>query len=195
MSLYKVSPYCNSFITVSCDHVCPSPPSVPPPTVTITGSPIDEGFHTGSLQTFTGRAEFDPAVDSFLNVVGMWAKTAPSSDLTADGRVTVGEVVMVGGDPMVFVSNLTINTTNDMLDNGNYTFSLTISSTQPNTVGTNVSVGRTIIVTSKSCDPHRVCADCVLPCRLPSSDCHGLPWDGGHSHGWGQLHSGVQYYP
>ncbi len=137
---------------------------------------------------------FDRAVDSFLNVVGIWAKTDPSSDLSTDGRVTVGEVVMVGGNPIAFVSDLTINTTDDQLDNGTYTFSLTISSTQPNTVGTTVSEGRTIMVTSKSCDPHRMRAECALPCRLPSSDCHGLPWDGGRPHGWGQLHSGVQYY-
>ncbi len=173
----------------------PLPPSVRPPTVSITGSPIDEGFHTGTLQIFTGRAVFNPAVDSFLNVVGMWAKTAPSSDLSADGRVTVGEVVMVGGDPMVFVSNLTINTINGGLDNGTYTLTLNISSTQPNTLGTTVSEERTIMVTSKSCDPHRVCAECDLPHRLPSSDCYGLPCDSRHTHSWGQLHSGVQYFP
>ncbi len=160
----------------------PSPPSVPHPTVTITGSPIDSGFHAGVLLTFTGRAEFDRAVNSHLNVAVMWTKTAPPSDLSADGRVTAGEVVMVGGDPMVFESNLTINTISDRLDNGTYTLSLNISSTQPNTLGTTVSEGRTIMVTSKSCDPHRVCAECVLPCRIPvtiSPMTGGIPTAGG----------------
>ncbi len=81
---------------------------VPPPTLTITGTPVDEGFHTGLPLTFTGRAQFSPAVDTPLDVTVVWTKTT-SSDLTADDRVTLTEAVMVGVSPMVFESTLSVN--------------------------------------------------------------------------------------
>ena len=131
-----------------------SPPTllVPPPMITITGFPLDEGFHTGLMLTFTTRAEFNLAVNSSLNVDALWSKSAPSSDLKADERVSIGEAVMVGVNPMVFESNLTIFPLR-MSDVGTYTVSLTISSTQPFTVGTTASGQRTISqVLGKSCD-------------------------------------------
>ena len=133
--------------------MCAPPTSVPSPAVTITGSPINVGFHTGVLVTFTGRAEFNPAVDTPLTVEGVWSKTDPPSDLSAEDRVTIGAVNMVGGSPMVFESNLTIDALEqEKGDSGTYTLSLNISSTQPNTLGTNTSQQRTIVVTSRSCD-------------------------------------------
>lgn len=104
------------------------------------------------LLTFTGRAEFNPAVDTPLNVIGVWSKTNPSSDLSSDSRVTIGEVMMVGGNPMVFESDVIIDTLDTNQDNGTYTLSLNISSTQPNTLGTSTSLSRTIVVTGRSCD-------------------------------------------
>ena len=123
----------------------PSPP-VPPPTLTITGSPVDEGFHTGLNLTFTGRAEFNPAVDTPLDVRGVWSKTNPSSDLTADDRVTImdPELVRQGGpgSGVVYESTLTVDTLDvPRGDSGDYTLSLDISSVPFNT-GTNISTTR-----------------------------------------------------
>ena len=132
--------------------MCAPPTSVPSPAVTITGSPINVGFHTGVLVTFTGRAEFNPAVDTPLTVEGVWSKTDPPSDLSADERVTIGAVVMVGGNPMVFESNLTINRLKEDEDSGTYTIFFNISTTQPNIVGIAISEQRRIMVTSRSCD-------------------------------------------
>ena len=112
----------------------PAHSPVPPPTVTITGSPLDERFHVGLALTFTGRAEFNPAVNSPLpNVEPLWLKTAPSSNLTTDERVSISEAMMVGVDPTVLESNLTISPLR-VGDVGTYTLSFTISSTS--TVGT-----------------------------------------------------------
>ena len=102
------------------------------------------------MLTFTGRAEFDPAVDSALNVDAMWTKTTPTSDLTADDRVTSGEAVMVGMNPMVFESNLTIDTLDrERNDSGTYTFFVNVTSASP-VVGTTASESRSIEVLSKS---------------------------------------------
>ena len=123
----------------------PSPP-VPPPTLTITGSPVDEGFHDGLNLTFTARAEFNPAVDTPLLVRGVWSKTNPFSDLTADDRVTImdQEVVESGSD--VYESTLTVDTLDVARgDSGDYTLSLDISSV-PFTTGTNISTTRSITV-------------------------------------------------
>ena len=80
----------------------------------------------------------------------MWTKTAPTSDLSADPRVSIGDLMMVSMDPMVFVSNLTIDTLDQRTDTGTYTFSLVISSPgHPFLVGTMATESRTISVQSK----------------------------------------------
>ena len=129
---------------------CAPPPPVPSPTVTITGSPFDEGFHTGLLLTFTGRAEFHPAVNTQLDVDEMWTKTAPTSDLSADPHVSISDLMIVSMDPIVFVSNLTINTLDQRTDSGTYTLSLVISSPRhPFVVGTMATESHTITVLSE----------------------------------------------
>ena len=129
----------------------PSHPTVPSPTLTITGSPLDDGFHTGLVLTFTGRVEFHPDVNSPLNVDAVWSRTGPSSDLIADMRVSIGQAVMVGTDPMVFESNLTINTLDrDRNDSGTYNFFVNVTSSEAPVVGTTTSTERTITVLGKS---------------------------------------------
>ena len=130
-------------------HLTPhtSPPSVPPPTLVITGTPVDVGFHSGLNLTFTGRAVFDPAVNTPLVVNGVWSKTMPSSDLTADGRVGVLEPMLFQEGPAVYVSSLTVDSLDVARnDSGDYTLSLTISSSQPFTTGTSITTTRTITV-------------------------------------------------
>ena len=132
-----------------------SPPSVPPPTLVITGAPVDVGFYSGLNLTFTGRAEFDPAVDTPLVVNGVWSKTMPSSDLTADGRVGVLEPMPLQEGPAVYVSSLTVDSLDaSRNDSGNYTLSLTISSSQPFTTGTSITTTRTITVSRTYAGSH-----------------------------------------
>lgn len=116
---------------------------VPPPTVTITVSSMEEGYHTGLSVTFTGRAEFGPAVDTPLNIRGTWSKSNRMRffNLTASSRVRIVEPQLVHGRPgsghgMVFESTLTVESLGvGREDSGNYTLSLEISS-QSFTTGT-----------------------------------------------------------
>ena len=121
--------------------------SVPTPSLIIIGSPVDEGFHTGLLLTLTGRAEFNPAVDTPLTVNGMWTKINPSSNLTADSRVSIKDPRQAQERPtMVYETSLTVNVL-DMGrgDSGDYTVRLDISSLSF-TTGTTVSRTRNIVV-------------------------------------------------
>lgn len=122
--------------------------TVPPPLVTIIGSPLDESFHAGIDLTLTGRSQFSPAVITPINVEAVWIKTGPSSVLSADGRVSIGEAVMVGVNPMVFESNLTITSLMES-DSGTYTLFLNFSSTEPFTIGATISEERNITVLGK----------------------------------------------
>ena len=128
------------------------PPTVPPPTLTITGAPVDQGFHSGLNLTFTGRVEFSAAVDTPLIVSGVWSKVNPPSDLTTDERVRIVPPELVGsgsGSGVVYESTLTVETLDSTRgDSGDYTLSLTISST-PFTTGTSVITTRTITVLGK----------------------------------------------
>ena len=73
--------------------------SVPAPTVTITGYPIDEGFHTGLTLTFTARAEFNSAVDSpdALTVTSSWISPRTANSTNA---------ILNGTNPITFMSLL-----------------------------------------------------------------------------------------
>ena len=80
----------------------------------------------------------------------VWSKTNPSSDLTADDRVTIlnPELVRQGGpgSGVVYESTLTVDTLDVARgDSGDYTLSLDISSV-PFTTGTNISTTRSITV-------------------------------------------------
>ena len=79
---------------------------------------------------------------------GVWSKTNPSSDLTADDRVIImdPELVRQGGpgSGLVYESTLTVDTLDVARgDSGDYTLSLDISSV-PFTTGINISTTRNI---------------------------------------------------
>ena len=119
---------------------------------------MDMGFHSGLNLTFTGRAEFDPAVDTPLLVNGGWSKTMPFSDLTADGRVGVLEPMLLEEEPAVYVSSLTVYSLDAARnDSGDYTLSLTISSSQSFTTGTSITTTRTITVLCTYVGSHDKC--------------------------------------
>ena len=117
------------------------------PSLTITGSPVNNGFHTGLLLTLTGRIEFNLAVDTPLTVNGMWTKTNPFSDLTADSRVSIkGPHQVLDSLMMVFEIYLTVDTLSmSRGDGGDYTITLDISSL-PFMTGTTVSLTHGIVV-------------------------------------------------
>ena len=115
---------------------------VPPPRLTITGVPRDEGFHAGLPLTIIARAEFSLAVDTPLSVSGVWS--APDDNST---RVSIVDPMLVHNRPTVYVSNYSLVL--DMeLDAGTYTFSLAISSA-PFLTGTTISSSREITVLRK----------------------------------------------
>ena len=120
--------------------------------MTITTSPISDGFYTGLNLTFTGKAEFHRNVDTPLHVSGTWFKMTPFSDLRADPRVRLEEphLVLNGSrGTMVYESSLTLNGLNAVSgDSGDYTFSLEISS-HPHTIGTRSNSTRSITVLRK----------------------------------------------
>ena len=103
---------------------------------------MDTGFHTGLPITFTGRAEFDPAVDTPLNVIALWMSPV---DLTTDERVSIKGPELVEASPIVYESNYSVLLEMGR-DNGSYTLSLDISSV-PYTTGIMDSVTRNITVT------------------------------------------------
>ena len=134
-----------------------SSPSVPPPSLTITGSPMDEGFHTGLLLILTGRAEFNPAVNIPITVVGSWTKDN-SSDITSDGRVSVEGSALVQSSPKVYETTLTVDVLDRTRgDSGNYSIRLDIMTSEPFTTGTTAILARSITVSGNEVLLHMYC--------------------------------------
>ena len=109
-------------------------PPVPPPIFNITVSSMDKEYHAeipvaftvGIPVTFAAEVEFDPSVDTPLNVSGVWSKPNHLLDLEADSRVTIVEPYLFQESPKIYVSNLTVDVVSG--DSGNYIFSLDVSS-------------------------------------------------------------------
>ena len=128
-------------------------PSVPPPSLTITGSPVDEGFHTGLLLTLTGRAEF-LALNIPITVVGSWTKDN-SPDFTSDGRVSIKGPVLVESSPKVYETTLTVDVLDRARgDSGNYSIRLDIMTF---TTGTTATLTRSITVSGNAVLLHMYC--------------------------------------
>ncbi len=125
-----------------------TPPLVPMPTLIITGSIVDETFRSGLTITFTGRAEFNTAVDTPIIVGGVWTKTNPPSNFISDTRVTITAPVQVQSTPiMVYETTLTISALDkDKGDSGDYNLAMTISSAQPFILGTTATATKSIEV-------------------------------------------------
>ena len=115
---------------------------VPPPSITITGSPLDEGFHLGFLLTFIGRAEINLAVDTPLNVNSSWSKSNPLSDLS-NANITAALQVVV--NPMVYETNLSVNLMDMVRDSGDYSVTFSVTS-GPFTTGSTNTTTRSINV-------------------------------------------------
>ena len=87
---------------------------------------IPATFTVGIPITFTAEVEFDPSVDTPLNVSGVWSKTNRLLDLEADSRVIIVEPYLFQESPKIYASNLTVDVVRG--DSGDYTFSLDVSS-------------------------------------------------------------------
>ena len=115
--------------------------TVPPPTITIEGSPVDEGFHIGLILTLTAKAEYNPAVD-FIN------DTQVSSYWTTPRTANVTNVTLIMSHPLSFTTHVTVNFQNTTKDSGLYTVWFLIYSTLYSTMR-NYSQSRNITVESK----------------------------------------------
>ena len=143
-------------------------PTVPPPTITITGSPQDEGFHIGLLLTFTGRAEFNLAVDIPLNVSSAWSKTTPSSDLS---NANITTAVQVMENPTVYETNLTLHLLDTEGDSGNYIITF-ITSSSSFTAGTTDTYSRPITVMCEYGYHYTHIHACMHACRNARTHAH-----------------------
>ena len=104
--------------------------TVPPPTITIEGSPVNEGFHIGLILTLTAKAKFNPAVD-FIN------DTQVSSYWTTPRRANAINATMVMSHPLSFTTHITVNFQNMIKDSGLYTVWFLISSSLYSTMRNN----------------------------------------------------------
>ena len=75
--------------------IIPQPFSVPPPIVTISGSPRDTDLFQGLDVTFTCDIELSPAVDSPVVVQGNWRKNATIIEDSSDGQITVANATVL----------------------------------------------------------------------------------------------------
>ena len=117
--------------------------AVPPPIVTITGSPIGEGFHIGLLLTFTGRAVFNPAVDSptALSVSSFWY-----SPITAN---TTNAMQVRTSPSIEYITTLSVYLQRADEDSGLYTVTFNISSGDF-IIGVSATESRNIVVLCES---------------------------------------------
>ena len=73
----------------------PGFPSVPPPILTITGSPRNTSFFQGLDLTFTCTITLDEVVDSPVTVRGSWNRNGTIvMDGADDGRITINNPLM-----------------------------------------------------------------------------------------------------
>lgn len=97
-----------------------------PPTVSITGSPIDTDYFTGLQLNLTCSIHIPPEFSSLpITVSARWTKSG--STLLSNSRVTVGErLVRVG--PRVYQTSLAFTSLDGSRgDEGNYTCSASIA--------------------------------------------------------------------
>ena len=118
---------------------------------------MDEGFYTGLLLTLTGRAEFNPAVNIPITVVGSWTKDN-SPDFTSDSRVSIEGPVLVESSPKVYETTLTVDVLDRARgDSGNYSIRLDIMTSEPFTTGTTATLTRSITVSGNEVLLHMYC--------------------------------------
>ena len=118
---------------------------VPPPRMTITGSPRDTGFFRGLVLTFTCMIEIDPSVNTDVTVEARWERNETQLESSNDGRITV---INTGLGSAPYQTQVRFNAT-DFEDAGTYNCSARIIPQMPEFILEAVGgVTRTITVLS-----------------------------------------------
>ena len=127
----------------------PTHSPVPPPTVVITGSPINSNFFTGLQLNLTCHIHIPSELLSLpISVTAQWIMSG--TVLTSNSRLTVGEEPVEVG-PLLYQTSLVFNSLDGGEDNGNYTCSVTVDAIADivNVRGAAVSTTKAITVESK----------------------------------------------
>ena len=81
--------------------------TVPPPQITITGSPTNVTFFAGSPFNLTCSIQLDPAVDTQVSVTAMWYRSGTL--LTNDSHITVFGASENTSSPLLYQSRVHFN--------------------------------------------------------------------------------------
>ena len=100
---------------------------VPPPRLTIIGSPRDTGFFRGLVLTFTCMVEIPPSVDTDVTVEARWERNGTQLESSNDGRITV---INTGLGSAPYQTQVRFNAT-DFEDAGTYNCSARIIPQMP----------------------------------------------------------------
>ena len=106
--------------------------------ITLTGQPIDEGFHIGLFVTFIGRAVFIPAVDTstVISVSSIWSSPRAASTTSAKQD---------GTNPLEYIASLSVDLESTREDRGLYAVTFYVTS-GPFIIGVSVNGSRSITV-------------------------------------------------
>ena len=121
--------------------------TIPPPTVTITGSPINSHYFSGLQLNLTCHIQLPMLRGYRVSVSFQWSKSG--SVLASSGRMSVDEGAVEVG-PLLYQSSLVFNSLDGDRDDGNYTCSVTVSPIDTsNLLPVTVTATHTVSVESK----------------------------------------------
>ena len=113
---------------------CTSLPTVPPPTVTITSTPITTSYYAGTPLNLTCTVQLLPQVDTLVIFDSLW--TGPGGQISSG----VGRVSLSSGVNQTTVQFNPLNTT----DTGVYNCSVNVSASGQQYVDTSIAVNSTL---------------------------------------------------
>jgi len=139
--------FCLAYIGLVAISVHISLHTVPRPQITISGSPTNVSFSAGILFNLTCYIQLDPAVDTEINVTGMWNRSG--TPLLNDGRITVFGTFASASNQLHYQTQVQFNPLSGV-DDGLYTCEAVVEPQSPHTtfvVGTSSVNERQINVT------------------------------------------------
>ena len=98
--------------------------TIPPPTVTITGSPINTHYFSGLQLNLTCHIQLPMPRGYRVSVSFQWSKSG--SILASNGRMSVDEGA-VEAESFLYQSSLVFTSLDEDLDDGNYICSVTVN--------------------------------------------------------------------
>ena len=140
----SVQGQCIHHVSFVCNfNLCISLHTVPPPQITISGSPVNDSFFAGILFNLTCNIQLDPAVDTEVSVTGMW--NISGTPLTSGGRITVFDTYASGGQ-LLYQTRVQFNPLSGV-DDGLFTCEALVEPQTPLVVGISAVNMRQINVT------------------------------------------------